>query len=845
MCYTVRRCRRWKMGKVFLSHSSSDKWYVEVIANILGKDKAVYDSFSFEIGERTFDQIVSSLDNSDLFVVFLSDNALNSKWVKEELNIAYEKVNLGKLKQIFPIIVDPKITYQDPRIPKWMTNDKDSLNLRPIENPVVAYRKIITKLRELDSLFVDEDEIYVGHEQELMEFQNKYFFNTKPLTCIIASGFQGVGRTTFIKQCLKKCNEFKPFYNPILIDFNKNQSIEDLICKLVEAGYGNENYISLAKLDMNSKINILISQFKQIQDFKEFVIIKDDGGLIQNQDLAWWINKVIEKIRTELTFGIVSKQHVNSFRFTNHEKIFCTDITELDNANKLRLLQSYTNLDRNDAIFFSNCLTGHPMHIKYCAQLINEYGVTETKNKTYLLTEYSFLNAKKIIDSALEALSYVTDEDKETFRGYLAFLTSYPNVPVELVLRVNKLNEKYEAIYHNLFSLCICQKIGATKDIISTSPLICDYYDRSRVKKASDIEKFLHNDFCEFKRNIKNNNVDEYCYSQLDYNLKALLMDDSRIDLDYKYLYPSVIVRSIIELYNNQKYKEVLDLCDACSSDSIFWDKPLLKTFYYYFCMSLAHKRDQRVLEVAHSKVENNYILDGNQINFVVGFYYKFISKYDQALEKFKECFNAAPKYIDARREMVEVYITLEDYDSAMAFAKKNYIDYQDNPFNIFQYIKCCMHQQNPDKELIQSLLESLKSNEYLAINSRRFYPEAKTLYYRYIVNDVDKAINFLIENQYAFDNKIYYYKNIFDLYEDKRDIENMEKAYKELENVIQGDETYNPILLRRKFAVEYFRGERYEVIVSELNLSKIGDCAKRQILKHLDFLFGIRDKLN
>ena len=72
-----------------------------------------------------------------------------------------------------------------------------------------------------------------------------------------------------------------------------------------------------------------------------------------------------------------------------------------------------------------------------------------------------------------------------------------------------------------------------------------------------------------------------------------------------------------------------------------------------------------------------------------------------------------------------------------------------------------------------------------------------------------------------------------------------MEKAYKELENVIQGDETYNPILLRRKFAVEYFRGERYEVIVSELNLSKIGDCAKRQILKHLDFLFGIRDKLN
>lgn len=831
------------MGKVFLSHSSSDKKYVEVIANILGKDKAVYDSFSFEIGEKTFDQIVSSLDNSDLFVVFLSDKALDSKWVREELNIAYEKVNLGKLKQIFPIIVDPKITYQDPRIPKWMTQDKDNINLRPIENPIVAYRKIITKLRELDSLFVDEEEVYVGHEQEFVEFQNKYFSTTQPLTCIIASGFEGIGRTSFIKQCLKKCNEFKPFYNPILIDFNKNQSIEDLICKLVEAGYGHENYMSLAKLDMESKINILTSQFKQIQDFKEFVIIKDQGGIIRNQDLAWWINKVIEKIRAELTFGIVSKQHVNSFRFTNHKKIFCVDISELDNANKLRLLQKYADLDRDEAMFFSGCLTGHPMHIKYCAQLINEYGVTETKNKSYLLTEYSFSNAKKIIDSALEALSYASKEDREIFRGYLAFLTSYPNVPVELVLRVNKLNEKYETIYHILFSLCICQKIGATKDIISTSPLICDYYDRSRVKKATDIEKFLHNDFCEFKKNIKTNNIDEYCYSQLDYNLKALIVDDNRIDLDYKYLYPSVIVRSIIELYNSQKYKKVLELCDACSSYSVLWDKPLLSTFYYYYCMSLAHKRDPRVLEIAHSKLENNYILDRNQINFVVGFYYKFISKYDQALEKFKECIEDAPTYIEARREMVEVYITLEDYDDAMIFAKKNYNDYPDNPFNIFQYVKCCMHQQNPDNNLIQSLLKSLKLNEYSSINSRRFYPEAQTLYYRYITNDTDKAIDFLMENQYAFDNKIYYYKNIFDLYEDKRDVLNMEKSYNELESVIQGDETYNQMLLRRKFVIEYFKGQKYESIVSELNISRIGDCAKRQILKHLNYLFGVRDK--
>ena len=357
------------MAKVFLSHSSFDKEYVEQIANKFGKDKAVYDKFSFETGEKTFEQILAALNNTDLFVIFLSDKALESKWVKEELNIAIENVNLGKIKQIFPIIIDSKISYQDKRIPMWMTQGKDALNLKPIESPLVAFRKINTKMKELSANFIDLDVTYVGHEKELLDFQNRYYSDSStPLTCIIAAGFQGIGRTSFIQQCLSKTNEFKKSYNPILIDFNKNQSIEDLICKLVEAGYGKENIITLGKLDFESKINILISQFKQIQDLKEFVIFKDEGGLIVNQDIIWWLNKVIDQIRPELTFGIVSKHHVNSFRLTNADKIFCVDINELDNSNKLRLLQQYTGLDRDDTIYFTGCLTGHPIHIKYCAR---------------------------------------------------------------------------------------------------------------------------------------------------------------------------------------------------------------------------------------------------------------------------------------------------------------------------------------------------------------------------------------------------------------------------------------------------------------------------------------------
>lgn len=828
------------MAKVFLSHSSSDKEYVEIIANKFGKDKAVYDAFSFEAGEKTFGQILAALDNTDLFVIFLSDKALESKWVREELNIATEKLNMGKIKQIFPVIIDSNISYKDSRIPAWMTQGIDTINLKPIESPLVAYRKIDTKLKELNSYFTDTDVNYVGHEKELLDFQERFYSESTPLTCIVAAGFQGIGRTSFIQQCLIKTTEFKKSYTPILIDFNKNQSIEDLICKLVEAGYGKESLISIGKLEFESKINILVAQFTQIQDLKEFVIFKDEGGLINNQDIVWWLNNVISRIRPELTFGIVSKHRVNSFRLANADKIFCVDINELDNSNKLRLLQQYTGLERDDAIYFTNCLSGHPVHIKYCARLIEEFGLEETKSKTYLLTEFSFRNAIKIINSAIETLSYNTEEQRSLFMGYLAFLATYPNVPASLVLNVNKLNENYETIYHNLISLCICQRIGVTKDIVSTSPLICDYFERNRIKKAKEIENLLNAEFSRFRQDLATANLDEYCYSQLDYNFKTMIIDDKHFNYDFKYLYPSVIVRAIIELYNMQKYTRVIELCATTYKDSKFWDLPLLNTFYYYYCMALAHKRDSKILTIAHEKIKGEPILDGNQINFVIGFYYKFASKYDEALTKFKECIQNSPNYITARRELVEVYTTLEDYEAAMTYAKKNYSDYPDNPFNIYQYFKCCIHQSAPDISLIESLLSKLEAYESSIISSRKFYPEAITLYYKLIKRDIDKAIDILTDNYYNFDNKIYFYKNLFDLYEEKQDIADMRLAYTELEKAVQNEEAFAPVLLRRKYTLMYFEGKRYDNIVAELKLSKIGDYAKKQIIKHLNYLFKI-----
>lgn len=134
------------MIKAFLSHSSADKdGYVRKVAEWLGKDNIHYDEWTFEEGEKPLDEILSGLGRTDLFVLFLSQNALKSEWVQREILEAKALLSEDKISKIFPIIIDDMTTYEDEKIPEWLRN----YNLKPIKRAVVASKKIQNRLREL------------------------------------------------------------------------------------------------------------------------------------------------------------------------------------------------------------------------------------------------------------------------------------------------------------------------------------------------------------------------------------------------------------------------------------------------------------------------------------------------------------------------------------------------------------------------------------------------------------------------------------------------------------------------------------------------------------------------
>ena len=106
------------MVKAFISHSSKQKPIVEKIANALGHDFTIVDKYTFESGKELQEEIRSSIQSADVFMLVISDEALNSSWVIDEITWVRDLVDDDKI-QFCPFIVDGT-SHEDPRIKPWI-----------------------------------------------------------------------------------------------------------------------------------------------------------------------------------------------------------------------------------------------------------------------------------------------------------------------------------------------------------------------------------------------------------------------------------------------------------------------------------------------------------------------------------------------------------------------------------------------------------------------------------------------------------------------------------------------------------------------------------------------------
>lgn len=233
------------MSKVFLSHSSLDKKdYVKKVAESLiksiGIHNVVYDEFTFEKGMMPLEEIDRELGKTDLFVIFLSNNSLESDWVKYELKEAEKLKNMGIIDRIFPIIIDEKISYSDERIPKFL---KDNYNIKPIMKYTKAFKMIKQRLLEINwdtyPRIKEKEGIFVGRNTYIQEFEERYYsWDDENINIVIAYGLKNSGRKSLIKKCLRTVDVIKSqSYEMSSITMNGLESLEDFILKIYDLGF--------------------------------------------------------------------------------------------------------------------------------------------------------------------------------------------------------------------------------------------------------------------------------------------------------------------------------------------------------------------------------------------------------------------------------------------------------------------------------------------------------------------------------------------------------------------------------------------------------------------------------
>lgn len=669
------------MIKCFLSHSSRDKdSYVRPVAARIRKEVRVLDEETFEDGMITAEEISRHLDESSIFVIFISEPALESRWVKDELAYAKHLFDSDKIKRIYPIIIDQRIRHDDTRIPDWM---RESLNIQPILSPSTAARKINARLLELSwnthPRLRERKEIFVGRNDLIEQIEERLddFTRESPIA-IIASGLPAIGRKTLLQKALKKANLVRDSYDFPTVVLSQLDSIEDFLLKINDLGMVALDLPKLSLETIEQKVSLVKEISIKIADEGERLIIEDHGVIIQsNGELVDWFSETLKALSStaHLTFCIASQFRPRPSLNRTLPLSFAVAVKELDLSERNGLLGRYSrfnsiSLTREELSFFSDLLTGFPEQVLFTVDLINESGILEAKKQSHTIQQYSSDKAQIILEK-------YKDRKKELDLIYL--LSRFEFISYEVLFDIVSEAEYSPALY-SLISASICERIGAGSDYVRVNEVVRDYVSRSRFGVPSEFEESIRRHVNRFVENYTDDNQDisDYLFSAQEALRSGGKIPDEMI-------IPSVFIKTIKRIYDEERnYSDAVNLAERVLLRERYLHSSTVNHVRFIKCQALARLRSSKFFD------EVRKIPDPDR-SFLFGFYYRLTGNYSKAEENLLPLINNEKRRRDPRviGELVLVYMQTEEYERAYHLAKENYENRPSNPINANNYFTC------------------------------------------------------------------------------------------------------------------------------------------------------------
>ncbi len=95
------------MKSVFISHSYKDKEFVRKLASDLASYgiKPWVDEWEIHPGDSIVDKISEGIRQADYILVVLSEDSVRSKWVQEEIKVAFQRDPAGSKRVLIPVVL--------------------------------------------------------------------------------------------------------------------------------------------------------------------------------------------------------------------------------------------------------------------------------------------------------------------------------------------------------------------------------------------------------------------------------------------------------------------------------------------------------------------------------------------------------------------------------------------------------------------------------------------------------------------------------------------------------------------------------------------------------------------
>lgn len=669
--------------KVFISHSSKDKGFVESVTDLLRPGTFELDSQTFDAGLINSEAIIKSLQRCDLFCLFLSKNSINSSYVDFETLLGIEFIASGKISRFLAICLD------DGAFEKATTNVKFFNVVRKSLEVESTARLIQGNMVSATTLSTIQAHPFIGREDELVELEKQLTDHRRPPSkALFISGNFGAGRRTiarkFYENQYPRVGRFFPIinielfsgldelYRKIIAALRPTMSAKELLARI--HGY------DVAPVD--KKRQLIAQLLNSLLLANEATFLIDKGGILTDAgNISPEINGVISYLeaRPHPPAIIISPRMIPRKLRRPEDDVSYLAVKSLKRDSAERLISRLLK-DREIPVIdetlgeLVQLSDGHPFNIYRMFDELVDSGV-----KVFLANTSDFIDWKHRQSS--EYLNKINLGNEDVL--ILGLLKLLPELDFDSFVSALKIDAAVAS--EALLQLTNLHIVESLADRFIVSPVLRVAVERDkRIRLPQNLERSAVQSLAE-SLSIR---LEEGTASVALIDAAVLsALESGAITSVFAaaFLLPSHHVWLTKKHYDQRHWEESIRSAKEALKGRGRLSSSGFVAACRYLCLSTARIGDERAFKegIAQLKSEAKDEWAKSNVAFLEGFYFRLKGNLPKAEILFRQAHALSPGNMSATREIASICLARGNLDEAEHFSREAHSHAGSNPYII------------------------------------------------------------------------------------------------------------------------------------------------------------------